>query len=385
MKNILRLLTVIIITALAFPAASFAAVSSPGLPLGAAVGNNDGVSDQPEAEASIVLPKQAAVSPSLSKQQSQSNGNTQHFGYATSTDRYHFYVGQLASGDALYRYDPKTKQTKQLTKGEQIYNLAVSGEWLYYLGENPNDDFYQAYALYKIKMDGTKKSLVVKKNDLTRFFSIHKGWIYFGNWQDDGKLYKMKLDGSQLKKLSNLEVSHINVWGDWLIFESSNRVYIYTTDGKELAKLHLGGRYVTVSEGFLYVSGFDGDITKVPLVEGTLQQEEFQIAPVLDYENYGDIEVINYKNNAAYMFIKNTNYIAKMKFDGSKPTAFVKIPKSGEVQHIWMAGDHMYYTVIYSGDGPGIDKRELYRVPLEGKSKPEKVYSVKVTAGGQGG
>lgn len=339
-----------------------------------------GGASKPEVSPPVTLPKQGAVPASVSRQQSQFNGNIANFGDVASTDRYHFYVRQISSNEeALYRYDPKTKQTKQLTKGRTIYNLVAVGEWLYYLGDNPDKSFYQAYALYKIKLDGTKKALVLKKNDLTRFFSIDKGWLYFGNWQDNGELYRMKLDGSQLKKLANVEANQINIWGSWLVFDSGNDIYIYSTDGKELAEIPLRGRFVTVSEGHLYVSGFNGEITKIPLKAGVLQQEVFYMKPVLSYKSYGDIQAINYKNNTAYMYIEESNQITKMRMDGTKPTAFVKLPKNGNVQDILIAGNDMYYTVIYTVNNHKITKRELYRIPLEGSRKPVQIYSVKVS------
>lgn len=339
-----------------------------------------GGTSEPDTQSPVILPKPPNASSSVLKQQSQYNGNMANFGGAASTDRYHFYVRQISSNEsALYRYDLKTKQTKQLTKGRSIYNLVISGEWLYYLGDNMDNSFYQAYTFYKIKLDGSKKTLVVKKNDLARFFSIDKGWIYFGNWQDNQKLYKMKLDGTQLKKLADVEVAQINMWGNWLVFDSGYEIYIYTTEGKKLAEIPLRGRYVTVSEGNLYVSGFRGEITKIPLKAGALQQTVFQIKPVLSYENYGDILTINYKNNIAYMYVDHSNQIAKMKMDGTKPTTFVKTPKNGSVQEIHLVGNYMYYTVIYTVNNFKIIKRELYRIPLEGNHKPEQIYSMKVS------
>ncbi len=330
-------------------------------------------------EPEVILPGPAPVSSEVSLQQSRLNGNLANFGHVASTDKYHFYVKTSLKQDVLYRYDLKTKQTKQIASGELIYNLVPYGEWLYFLGENPDSKYYQADTIYKMKMDGTKRSVVGKKNDLARVFVIDKGWIYFGNWKDQQRLYKMKLDGSGLKKLGDVPVDYLQIRGDWLIAADSNDVYIYTTAGQKVAEFSLRGRNMTVIGDRLYMSGFSGDIVTIPLKAGPLQQDMLKVEHVdgLPQGNDIDIEVINYKNNIAYMYFKETSNLYKMALNGeAKPTPFVTIPKSGSVQEIQIAGNYMYYTVIYTKDGHRIIKRELYRVSLAGQVKPEKLYTV---------
>lgn len=332
-----------------------------------------------EPDPDVILPGPTPVSSEVSLQQSQLNGNLANFGSVASTDKYHFYVKQSIKQSVLYRYDLKTKQTKQITSGESIYNLVPYGEWLYFLGDNPGSGSHDAYSLYKIKMDGTKKSIVGKKNDLARVFIIDKGWIYFGNWKDQQRLYKMKLDGSGLKKLGDVSLDYLQIRGDWLIAADSNVVYIYTTAGQKVAEFYLRGRNMTVVGDNLRMSGFSGEITTIPLKAGSLLQDTLKIksADVLAQVNEIDIEVINYKNNIAYMYFRGTSHIYKMALDDEpKPVPFVTIPKSGSVQEIHIVGNYMYYTVIYTKDGHRIIKRELYRVSLGGQVKPEKLYTV---------
>lgn len=332
-----------------------------------------------EPDPDVILPGPTPVSSEVSLQQSQLNGNLANFGSVASTEKYHFYVKQSIKQSVLYRYDLKTKQTKQITSGESIYNLVPYGEWLYFLGDNPGSGSHDAYSLYKIKMDGTKKSIVGKKNDLARVFVIDKGWIYFGNWKDQQRLYKMKLDGSGLKKLGDVSLDYLQIRGDWLIAADSNVVYIYTTAGQKVAEFYLRGRNMTVVGDNLRMSGFSGEITTIPLKAGSLLQDTLKIksADVLAQVNEIDIEVINYKNNIAYMYFRGTSHIYKMALDDEpKPVPFVTIPKSGSVQEIHIVGNYMYYTVIYTKDGHRIIKRELYRVSLGGQVKPEKLYTV---------
>ncbi|MBT2289011.1 DUF5050 domain-containing protein [Paenibacillus albidus] len=114
-------------------------------------------------------------------------------------------------------FDPQTRKTKKLLNTKSIYNLMFVDDWIYYLGTtNYRND---AYEIYKIKKDGTNKSKVTNMTNLTRFMYIDNGWIYFSYWNKDNNLYKMKLNGTSLTRLSSQpEVSRINIWGDWVFF-----------------------------------------------------------------------------------------------------------------------------------------------------------------------
>lgn len=54
------------------------------------------------------------------------------------------------------------------------------------------------------------------------YYSEYDGRIYFSNQKDDGTLYSMNLDLSDLKKLSNDKVGYINVTGNYLYYIRMN-------------------------------------------------------------------------------------------------------------------------------------------------------------------
>lgn len=82
--------------------------------------------------------------------------------------------------------------------------------------------------------------------------AVQEGWIYYSNYSDSQRLYKMKVDGSEnmLFVKNSINVSHINVVGGWIYYSGDNgSVYKVRTDGT--------GQSVVIDEevSFLYVSG----------------------------------------------------------------------------------------------------------------------------------
>lgn len=48
--------------------------------------------------------------------------------------------------------------------------------------------------------------------------NISDGWIYFSYWEDKDRIYKMKTDGTQMQKLSDLSATSITVVGQWIFY-----------------------------------------------------------------------------------------------------------------------------------------------------------------------
>ncbi|MGD8188928.1 DUF5050 domain-containing protein [Brevibacillus ginsengisoli] len=324
----------------------------------------------------LITKEKAAISKELANIQGELNGNIINWGQVASNDKYHFYVKVNKSwSNTLYSYNLKTKKTKALITSKSIYNLIVVGDWIYYLGDAPDKKFHQAYSLYKIKIDGSKNTLVSKIADLTRFFYISDGWAYFSNWSDNEKLYKIKLDGTSLTKVSDIEVDGcILMWGDWLAFEADRMLQVYSKSGKELMKVNTRGRFFNVYDSTLYSSKFNGGIDKLELGSTTLKVDAIPVDKVLDYAE-GEIDGLNFKGDFVYYFLNKDTKIIKQSRDGKNKSTFVNLPKGSEARNISIVGNWMYYEAIYMADGnPRVVKRELFRISLDVGSKAELVY-----------
>ncbi|HYE83561.1 MAG TPA: DUF5050 domain-containing protein [Clostridia bacterium] len=80
---------------------------------------------------------------------------------------------------------------------------------------------------------------------------VYEDWVYYSNWEDNGKFYRIKTDGTGKTKLSNNFPLSINIQDDWLYFRDANYGYFYkmSTDGRAIIRL------IDDSPESIYISG----------------------------------------------------------------------------------------------------------------------------------
>lgn len=137
----------------------------------------------------------------------------------------------------------------RLTKGGS-YHFVVDNNWLYYV------DSKDGNKLYKTKIDGEtyllpygpdvynnelglKDQEIIKVTDFAMEQPIIKdGWIYYYNSNDNYCVYRVKLDGSENKKLTNNPGSIDDIIGDWVFYSHVNANYRVHTDGTSQQKMY---------------------------------------------------------------------------------------------------------------------------------------------------
>lgn len=126
------------------------------------------------------------------------------------------------------------------------------------------------YALFhgRIKQNppGTVGNTAGNLNN-TGLFCEHNGTVYFANAYDNGTLYSMNADETNVRKLSNAQVQYINAGGDYLYYYQSDTarekdlgsitrslgLYRFDTKGKKAACLKRNPcMYVTLVDNTLY-------------------------------------------------------------------------------------------------------------------------------------
>ena len=162
---------------------------------------------------------------------------------------------------------------KSLVVEDYSNKLLVVGEWIYYI--NQIDDG----KLYKIKTDGSSKTKICDdifmqtyetmmfglETETSDFYVIDE-WIYYINLSDNGKLYKIKTDGSSRTKLSDDHIYSFNVYGDTIYYNNTAdgwKFYTVKTDGSNNRKLCDYGAYETfnVYNGWIYYCDtMDGEL-----------------------------------------------------------------------------------------------------------------------------
>lgn len=183
------------------------------------------------------------------------------------------------------------------------------------------------------------------------------GWIYFTN--DNKSIYKMRTNGSDLLKISNIKAFNLEVYNDWIYFLGWDDAYIYKvkTNGDELIRVvsdcsliefnsrNKSKKSFFIRGNYLYYLGNGGnsinricldnsEIEEVIKTDGHIQlfdvEENFVYLVSDDDFAVYDIETSDYEvldfadgwtnirayNGYAYHVYKN-RFISKIKNDGS--------------------------------------------------------------------
>lgn len=170
-------------------------------------------------------------------------------------------------------YKIRTDGTERhLVCDDEISDMIVADGWIYYA--NMSDEFY----LYKIKTDGTEKTriiddfsadinvagdvvyysdynmnnickigtdgsnkTIINASDACFMINVDKDWIYYRNNSDNGKLYKIKIDGSGRTCLNQDDSSSVNVAEGWIYYRNNSdesSLYKIRTDGSDKTKMN---------------------------------------------------------------------------------------------------------------------------------------------------
>ncbi|AEB75411.1 hypothetical protein CbC4_0731 [Clostridium botulinum BKT015925] len=136
------------------------------------------------------------------------------------------------SGDWIYFTDVTDRHRPYVINTDGTYiaklseewanSIQVYGEWIFYTSSTG--------VLSKVKKDGSGKIIPIKGQ--TREFdkgfhlNVVGSWLYYSNYLDGGKLYKIRTDGSGEKhKLVNDIVDYINIVEDQIYFTSKGKLF----------------------------------------------------------------------------------------------------------------------------------------------------------------
>ena len=115
-----------------------------------------------------------------------------------------------------------------------VKNPDAAGDWLLY-----NSDDH----LFAVRTDGTGGRKL--GNASTKLFAFDGNWIYYGNNDDHGRLYKITIAGTGKTKLSDEIPEELQIQNGWLYYRGSDRydgtgkmsIYKMRTDGTGKATL----------------------------------------------------------------------------------------------------------------------------------------------------
>lgn len=128
----------------------------------------------------------------------------------------------------MYKLYIDTKKSEKVSDDMiQLGGIDLDDEWIYYINEG----------IYKMKKDGAEKKLVLAQESyIFNLIGVDNEYIYY---LTDMGIYKIKKDGNLNEKVYEGNASWGNLQGDKIFFSDINNGCIYVVDknGKNLKKL----------------------------------------------------------------------------------------------------------------------------------------------------
>lgn len=215
-----------------------------------------------------------------------SNANIANGGWIDEEDGWLYY----GLRDGLYKCKEDGSQKEKLRDIEGgAFNINVVDEWVYYRCDGiyrikTDGTGYEQIAAedirggvhfignkiyngseYRMNFDGTEKERIYDKNVASGYtLNIVDGYIYFFDeeaYTQKEKIFRMKLDGSDLTAICDIRTECMVVDGDWIYFsnfDDKRHLYKMKTDGTEIQLLDdTGAGNIIVSDGWVYYGGIN--------------------------------------------------------------------------------------------------------------------------------
>jgi len=101
--------------------------------------------------------------------------------------------------------------------------------WIYYINYANGDK------LYRVSLDGKNDMKV--NDDKSWHFNVKDDWIYYVNTADLDRIYKIRVDGTEKVKLNDIESTNVNILDDWIYYNADYK----SNFGSDLYKMKLDG------------------------------------------------------------------------------------------------------------------------------------------------
>lgn len=267
----------------------------------------------------------------------------------------------------LYRMRMDGTQ-KQLVLQEQVTNLNIVGDWIYYCSMKQTGGRYDG--LCKVRLDGTQRTQL--RTGSYNWLYAEGDWLYFSERKLGGKIERIKTDGTQHSVLCSETCAEPVVLGDRIFYHTENRGDIYSmnkdgSDRKLLMTNSAGGSLyeMTATGGYIYALR-NTQILRIDPESGTHRSHQVGYNETVSYlaANDGWIYYVKFDfsngNERAFLYRMKGDFTGEMKvcdLSNGKYTNF----------YISFAGDWVFFP------NPG-DNRYMYRVRLDGTDL-QRVYN----------
>lgn len=173
------------------------------------------------------------------------------------------YIGDIYAGskEKIFRIK-KGDTSPTLLVEDEAWNLNIDGDWLYY------SNWSDGHRIYKIRTDGSERRKVTE--DPANNVSIVDGQAVYIKWTDtggagDNNIYTINLssDNQTEVRLNSDRSENLNVAGGWIYYSNASdgyRPYKIRMDGTERTKISDDQMlFMVVAEGWIYYSNSSDD------------------------------------------------------------------------------------------------------------------------------
>jgi hypothetical protein len=159
-----------------------------------------------------------------------STGNIMNGGFATIFGKWIFYIN-ANDGNKIYRIPLDG------TKGERIGEdyarcLNIVDDWIYYFYYKRDKDEILEYSIKKMRLDGLdcQKACTAGSDN----YFLDDGWIYYTDYFDEQKMYRVKIDGSESERIvgDNIGTLFCVVWNQ-IYYRTNTEFCQMKFDGSE--------------------------------------------------------------------------------------------------------------------------------------------------------
>lgn len=281
------------------------------------------------------------------QERGNTTGNIVNGGFVGKGGEWLYYKkreGNALYGDLYKEKEDLTMDTLLANDDDPSYINVLNG-WVYY--RNGREDG----KIFKIKLDGAEKTKVT--DDSATGLIVSGDWIFYANQSEDGKLYKIKVDGTERIKLTDLQSSSINLIGDWIYYQNvihDNMIYRIKVDGTGRELVNTQRAYnLIIEDSTIYFRNPNDDnkIYKMAL-DGTNKTK-------LSDESS---DTFNIANGWIYYITRNVpgGDLYKMRLDGTEKTYL----NDQNVTNMIIFDDWIYYKKI---------EKMIYRIKTDGTNK----------------
>ena len=252
----------------------------------------------------------------------------------------------------------RTSDQNELPMGNTNANISNAGisvlheDWIFFM------NYADSNKLYKVKTDGTGETKV--SDDYAYYLNSYGDWIYYSNAMENGKLYKMKPDGTERTLISDASTRNVVVYKDWIYYsdltdpqktDAYTKIFRMKMDGSGNEKVtDFKTAAFNISEDWIYYINPDEQKLYRVKIDGSNHTK------LIDSR----VTFFNVLKGDLYYFdsSEEKNNIWKMRVDG---TEAVKLSED-KASTFNVSGDWIYYGNTQL-DSPGL---ELKKMKLDG-------------------